>query len=112
MENNGHAGQGAVLLDIGGDIGALVVTMPPAMLGTEIEIRPTGKHVHGHLVHAAVVNRPTNAKPVPSLVLPELHEGDYEIYERPSGQIRLPVHVAGGEVTHLTWPLGGAYDVG
>ena len=42
MEDNSHAGQGAVLLDIGGDIGALVVTMPKAMEGIEVEIRPVG----------------------------------------------------------------------
>jgi hypothetical protein len=42
VEDNSHAGQGAVLLDIGGDIGALVVTMPKSMEGIEVEIRPVG----------------------------------------------------------------------
>jgi hypothetical protein len=41
-EDNSHAGQGAVLLDIGGDVGALVVVMPAAMEGLEVEIRPVG----------------------------------------------------------------------
>jgi hypothetical protein len=52
VENPG-AGQGPVLLDIGGDIGALVVTMPPELVGVEVEIRPiddaallTGDHDH------------------------------------------------------------------
>ena len=40
---NPHAGQGSVLLDIGGDVGALVVTMPPAMVGVEIEIARRGR---------------------------------------------------------------------
>ena len=35
---NPYAGQGSVLLDIGGDVGALVVTMPAAMEGVEIEL--------------------------------------------------------------------------
>lgn len=39
---NPHAGQGMVVLDIGGDIGALVVTTPPDMDGREIEICPAG----------------------------------------------------------------------
>ena len=39
---NPHAGQGSVLLDIGGDVGALVVTMPAEMEGVEVEIRPVG----------------------------------------------------------------------
>ncbi len=53
VEDNSHAGQGSVLLDIGGDVGALVVTMPDELLGVEIEIRPVdmstdGGHAHGH----------------------------------------------------------------
>jgi len=39
MENP-HAGQGPVLLDVGGDVGALLVTMPASLEGVEIEIRP------------------------------------------------------------------------
>jgi len=42
VEDNSHAGQGSVMIDIGGEIGALVVDAPPAMVGVEIEIRPTG----------------------------------------------------------------------
>ena len=37
---NPYAGQGSVLLDIGGDVGALVVIMPAALAGAEVEIRP------------------------------------------------------------------------
>ena len=40
MEDNSHAGQGPVVLDIGGDIGALIVTMPAALAGAEVEARP------------------------------------------------------------------------
>ena len=39
---NPHAGQGMVVLDIGGDIGALVVSAPDAMGDVEIEICPSG----------------------------------------------------------------------
>jgi hypothetical protein len=39
---NPHAGQGMVVLDIGGDIGALVVPAPATMSGLEIEICPSG----------------------------------------------------------------------
>ncbi len=75
---NPHAGQGCVLLDIGGDIGALVVTTPASMVGVEVEIAPEGTafghhHDHDHgsrppprlgtarlcadLAHVAVVDR-------------------------------------------------------
>lgn len=64
MQNleNPFAGQGPVLLDIGGDVGALVVAMPAEAEGLEVEIRPSGStagragqrppqdpaHDHGH----------------------------------------------------------------
>lgn len=41
-EENPHAGTGSVVLDIGGEIGALIVVMPAEMDGMEIEIIPTG----------------------------------------------------------------------
>ena len=57
---NPDAGQGPVLLDIGGDVGALIVTMPAETEGLEVEIRPHGataakgadgheqEHTHSH----------------------------------------------------------------
>ena len=42
VEDNSHAGKGAVVLDIGGDVGALIVTMPAHMDGIEVEIVPAG----------------------------------------------------------------------
>jgi hypothetical protein len=122
MEDNSHAGQGSVLLDIGGSVGALVVTMPPTLVGDEIEIRPVGspahshEHPHGHghdhhhdhhLEHVAVVNRPRdgrNGPPVPSVVFGELEEGSYELYVRPDGPVRLAATVRGAEVTFASWP--------
>lgn len=126
---NPHAGQGPVLLDIGGDVGALVVTMPASLDGVEVEIRPVGgsstrdhdhdhdrghgqdpdhhhghDHDHGHLIHVAVVSRPVAGTIVPSLVFPELVEGDYELYRRPAGPVELTVTVVGGEVTEAGWP--------
>jgi hypothetical protein len=40
---NPFAGQGMVVLDIGDDIGALVISTPAALAGVEIEICPTGR---------------------------------------------------------------------
>ncbi|HET7431698.1 MAG TPA: hypothetical protein VFJ89_09350 [Nocardioides sp.] len=127
---NPWAGQGAVLLDIGGDVGALVVAMPSSTVGLEVEIRPLdGQHVpgahahphehgtehghgheHGHLAHVAVVARPVAAgtgggDTLPSLVFPELEAGRYELFEkgRPDA-VALRVDVAGAAVTSATWP--------
>jgi hypothetical protein len=96
---NPHAGQGAVLLDIGGDVGALVVTMPRAMLGEEVELL-----VPDPRPHVAVVDRPTPGGAVPSLVFSELTEGRYELVPKGTDEVHLAVEVRGGEVTLADWP--------
>jgi hypothetical protein len=100
---NPHAGQGAVLLDIGGRIGALILAMPTDLAGSEIEARPVPYH-GGHIPHVEVLRRPTPAGAVCSAVFAELEQGLYELYRRPSGPVRLRARVVGGEVTHSTWP--------
>jgi hypothetical protein len=105
---NPWAGSGSVLLDIGGDVGALVVTMPEGLEGREVEIRPAayvasaGRPVHHP--HVAVVPRPVGSRRVPSLVFPGLSEGAYELCEKGTDQARLAVRVVGGRVTEARWP--------
>ena len=103
---NPFAGQGAVLLDIGDDVGAVVVTMPAELLGTEVEIRRAGSRLEGpvHVAHVAVVNRPAGGTLIPSLVFPDLQEGRYELSEKGSTAVRQTVDVRGGEVTTVSWP--------
>ena len=118
---NAWAGQGAVLLDIGDDVGALVVSMPASMVGAEVEIRPLRRlaaapaHGHGghhhpgegheHLAHVAVVARPVAGGEVPSLVFPELPDGGYELFGKGrSDAVVLRVDVVGGQVTVTDWP--------
>ncbi len=101
---NAYAGQGAVLLDIGGDIGALIVRMPPQMEGAEVEIRPVAGSAVPPGTHVGVVARPAQHGPVPSLVFPELPAGEYELYQRPAEPVSLTVTVAGGEVAEAAWP--------
>lgn len=109
---NPHAGKGSsVLLDIGGDVGALVVEMPAALEGEEIELRGLHHHVghghgHGHdgSPHVAVVPRAApDGRVIPSAVFFELPEGSYELYVRPSGPVQLTVDVTGGAVTYANW---------
>jgi hypothetical protein len=118
---NPYAGQGSVLLDIGGDVGALVVTMPEDAVGLEVEVRPLEDrhdaqahahdhehghaHDHNHLVHVAVVARPVVDGMVPSLVYPELVAGTYDMFEKGHpGAVVLTVEVEGGRVTLADWP--------
>lgn len=97
-------GSGAVVLDIGGDVGALVVRMPAWMCGTEIEISPAPFARDGTLRHAAVVLRPTEVEMVPSLVFDGLRAGRYALSVRPDGPVRLTADVSGGRVTTAEWP--------
>lgn len=102
---NPHAGQGTVMLDIGDGVGALVVTMPGAMLGREVEIRPVGIELH-HYPHVAVHERPTpEGAGVPSLVYPSVDAGGYELHVIGDVGARMTVVVRGGQVTTATWPV-------
>ncbi len=118
---NPDAGQGMVLLDIGGDVGALIVVMPADLVGHEVEVlaageHPTGPHTehghghgHGHddgaPLHVAVVRRPLGpGREVPALVYPELREGSYRLVSKGSTEVVLEATVRGGEVTTLDWP--------
>jgi hypothetical protein len=106
--HNAWAGHGAAVLDIGGDVGALVVAMPAATLGREVEIRPldgASERGHGHLAHVAVVSRPVVGGRVPSLVFGELEAGRYELFEKGCPEaVALRTSVVGGEVTSAVWP--------
>jgi hypothetical protein len=101
---NPHAGQGSVLLDIGGDIGALVVTMPHDMLGEEVELVTALDAPGHHRPHVAVVPRPAGGGTVPSLVFGALTEGSYALVPKGTDDVRLRVDVHGGAVTEAAWP--------
>ncbi len=124
---NPTAGEGPVLLDIGGDVGALIVTMPEHTRGLEVEIRPAGataahdhahdqphahSHTHGpgdghshpHYPHVGVVERRTPEGTHLSLVYPEVVEGEYELCPLPGGRVAATATVVGGEVSRIDWP--------
>ncbi len=129
---NPTAGEGPVLLDIGGDVGALIVTMPEHTRGLEVEIRPAGAtaaahdhaqphthehshvHPHGddhshphaapHYPHVGVVERRTPEGTHLSLVYPDVVEGDYELCPLPSGRVAATATVVGGTVSRIDWP--------
>lgn len=122
---NPFAGQGPVLLDIGDDVGALIVEMPAEAEGLEVEIRPLGataaktvgahehasgqghshdnhhRHDHGESAfpHVAVVGRPAPAGVQYSLVYPAVVAGDYELCPIPGDAIILTTTIVGGQVT-------------
>ncbi|MGO4596358.1 hypothetical protein [Terrabacter sp. 2RAF25] len=121
---NPYAGQGPVLLDIGDDVGALVIRMPPETEGLEVEIRPAGttardgaapdhhevdghhhQNVPGHHhPHVAVVGRPARGGTAYTLVFPAVEQGDYELVPLPGCLVVMTAAVVGGQVTRATWP--------
>jgi uncharacterized protein YjlB len=104
-EDLSYAGQGAVLLDIGGDVGALIVVMPDSMAGVEIEICPAGEgHSEAPRSHVAVLGRPAGGEIIHSAVFPALTEGRYELYRKSDGPTELIAEVSGSVVTQALWP--------
>lgn len=121
---NPHAGKGSsVPLDIGGEIGALLIEMPADLEDHEVELRPAGSpavvgrghghghdhghgHGHGHgLPHVAVVPRSAaDGTILHSALFYEVAQGNYELYVRPDGPVQLTVQIHGGQVTEATWP--------
>jgi hypothetical protein len=119
LAENPHAGQGAVLLDIGGDIGAVVLHLSRDWEGAEVEYRRQGEepghdhphgsghshgdhrgHQHGHRPHVAVVGRPSGGGVAYTAVFPELPSGRY-VMTLPD-HTELAVDVEGGAVTELS----------
>ena len=130
---NPHAGQGMVVLDIGGDIGALVIIAPAEIAGVEIEICPAGArrgrpddgrgwwqgdwHSHPHPAtpghahadspawpHVAVLGRPHGDRTTYAAVYPGLRRGQYELWQRPHGATALTVTIEGAQITTVDWP--------
>jgi hypothetical protein len=90
-----------IVLDIGGDIGALVLFAPHALLGAEVEVSPSTPGAAR--VHAIVREQTTPKGTVVAAVFPELTEGGYTLWGRggstaPAGT----VVIEGGRVTEAT----------
>jgi hypothetical protein len=89
---------GSVVLDIGADVGALIVYVPAAWHGREIEVsRGTDRRTH-----AAVRERHLEDGSIFCVVYPGLPEGDYTIWDdetTPGGTVT----ITGAEITELDW---------
>jgi hypothetical protein len=104
-EEHSHSGQGAVLLDIGGDVGALVVHMPARHAGREVQIRRAGDTAPVAAdAHVSVILRRAGSATDHTAVFPSLREGEYELSLRPAGPARVWALVTGGAVAEAFWP--------
>jgi hypothetical protein len=89
---------GAPVIDIGGDIGAMVATMPASALGTELHLR--SEHVPPVAVHTGVWERRMGADRIAAAVFCELVEGTYWVLDDDGHDVRR-VDVHGGELAQI-----------
>jgi hypothetical protein len=106
-EHHHHAlppsGQGTVVLDIGGSVGALVVHTTERLAGREIEIARRGETQQ--FVHTEVRERHLPDGHVHAAVFAALPEGKYTLLDAPLGA-DCDVVIAPGCVTEVDWSSG------
>ncbi len=88
---------GPVVVDIGGDVGALIVRTDPAWLGRELHVRLDGET---RTTHTGVWERRLGARPVVVAVFAELVEGRYSLLDA-AGEPMLALAIVGGRITEL-----------
>ncbi len=89
---------GAAVIDIGGDVGAMVAVMDAEADGTELFLRPIDDPTR--TVHTGVWTRHQNGDHVTAALFCELQAGSYWVLG-PDGSARLAVDIVGGELTEL-----------
>lgn len=102
--SSGPTGPGSVLLDIGGDVGALIIVTPTRMAGEEIHISPL--HDPAGRTHALVRERRLGAASCHAAVYPALQAGEYTIW-RDAGSPAGTVRIDGGAATSYRWAEPG-----
>ena len=119
----GASQDGTVILDIGGDVGALVLMTAHDLLGAEIEISPldetaadifqqqhphvhtdgtTHTHLHPDRTHVAVRERMGPGGVRFAAIYPGLRQGRYQLWNLDGTQADV-VEIVGGQVTQLDW---------
>lgn len=89
-----------VVLDVGGDQGALIVYTEADMHGVEVEISPAGADAERQ--HKEVLERSIGGRPAFTAVFDNLGEGHYTLWVDDEPRAR-DVAVTGGEIAELDW---------
>jgi hypothetical protein len=104
----GPSGQGTVVMEVGGDVGALILYTPAELDGAEIEISRDGD---ARRTHSRVRPRHVPSGTRYAAVSPGLPAGRYTIWrdrDRPAAAAAVTaiatVTVTGGEITTCHWP--------
>ena len=89
-----------VVLDIGGDIGALILHASAGMLGVEVEISATGQD--DRRSHKDVLEREIEGRPAYTAVFDNIREGSYTLWVDDVACER-DVVVSGGAISEVDW---------
>jgi hypothetical protein len=89
-----------VVLEIGGDLGALIVYTDPDMHGVEVEISRSGED--GTRSHKDVLERSLGGRAAFSAVFDQISEGSYTLWVADTARAR-DVRISGGKVAELDW---------
>lgn len=98
-EDVSRARTGSAVLDIGEDVGALVIYTGQELLGREIEVSP--KERDAYRVHTAVLERIVGGRSLYAALFLALPAGDYQIWC--NAPIANEVTVVGGLVAERDW---------
>ena len=98
----GPTGPGTVVLDLGADVGALILYTPAELDGVEIEIS-RDDDLSGRRTHSQVRARHLPAGTKYAAVYPGLPAGQYTIWAG-DRHVAGTVVIAGGQVTNWSWP--------
>jgi hypothetical protein len=85
-------------MDIGGDIGGLIVRLDDALEGTELPIEFADDPKQD--IHTGVWRRSLGGQTVVVAVYPELREGSYRIHPG-NNHVGAQLEITGGQVAHL-----------
>jgi hypothetical protein len=99
---NGPTGAGSVVLELGGEIGVLVLHAPAELHGQEIEISKSAAEDFRR-THSLVRERQTSSGVSFAAVYPGVPAGEYTIWRDPDTPAGT-VTIVGGEVSRFTWP--------
>ncbi len=97
------SGSGSVVLDLGPDIGALVLHTPPELDSREIEISRRADGAPRNRTHSRVRPRHTPGGVQYAAVYPGLAAGEYLVWRDTTTSVMI-VTIAGGQVTTAYWP--------
>lgn len=98
-----------VVLDIGDDVGALIVHANAALRGVEVEISPAGRD--DDRSHKDVLERSIDGRPAYTAVFDQLAAGIYTLWTHGVARTR-GVVITGGEIAQVHWPAAEAQQRG